>query len=99
MRSPQPTRSPLGRWMIAAALLVGVGGGARAQATKDTTPQFNIYGFGQGDFIVDFKRNDPLWYDVNRPSKLPSFPGEFGANGHAYVSPRQSRFGVNATFP
>ena len=99
MRSPQPTRSPLGRWMIAAALLVGVGGGARAQATKDTTPQFNIYGFGQGDFIVDFKRNDPLWYDVNRPSKLPSFPGEFGANGHSYVSPRQSRFGVKATFP
>ena len=86
--------------MIAAAMLVGVAGGAaRAQATKDTTPQFNIYGFGQGDFIIDFKRNNPDWYDVNRPSKLPSFPDEFGANGHSYVSPWQSRFGVNATFP
>lgn len=100
MRSPNTTRLPRARLAIAAALFVGFAGGvAHAQATKDTTPKFDIYGFGQGDFIVDFKRNDPAWYDVNRPSKLPSGPNEFGKNGHSYVSPRQSRFGVNATFP
>src|SRR6476469_9042950 len=100
MRSPRTTRSPFARVVLGAALLAGIAGsGAVAQATKDTTPKFDIYGFGQGDFIVDFKRNDPNWFDVNRPSKLPSNPDEFGKNGHSYVSPRQSRFRVNATFP
>jgi outer membrane DcaP-like protein len=100
MRSPSTTRSPFARVVLGVALLAGIAGsGALAQVTKDTTPKFDIYGFGQGDFIVDFKRNDPNWFDVNRPSKLPSNPDEFGRNGHSYVSPRQSRFGVNATFP
>jgi hypothetical protein len=68
-------RSRLSRLAVVAALLVGVAGGAlRAQATKDTTPKFDIYGFGQGDFIVDFKRNNPDWFDVNRPSRQPSNP-------------------------
>lgn len=100
MSSPRPMRSRLSRLAVVAALLVGVAGGAlRAQATKDTTPKFDIYGFGQGDFIVDFKRNNPDWFDVDRPSRLPSNPDEFGKNGHTWVSARQSRFGVNATFP
>jgi len=100
MRSPRTTRSPFARVVLGAALLAGIAGsGAFAQATKDTTPKFDIYGFGQGDFVVDFKRNNPEWFDVNRPSKLPSNPDEFGKNGHSYLSPRQSRFGVNATFP
>ena len=100
MRSLRISRAPLARWITAAMLTAGVGiGSVGAQAVKDTTPKFDIYGFGQGDFIIDFKRNDPAWYDVNRPSKLPSNPDQFGANGHSYVSPRQSRFGVNATFP
>lgn len=100
MRSTDTPRRLLSRLVLATALIVGAGGGvAGAQATKDTTPKFDIYGFGQGDFIVDFKRNNPQWFDVNRPSRLPSFPGEFGRNGHTYVSARQSRFGVSATFP
>jgi len=100
MSSPRATRAPLSRWTIAAALLAAaLGRTASAQATKDTTPKFDIYGFGQADFIVDFKRNDPNWFDVNRPSKLPSNQNEFGEDGHSYLSPRQSRFGVKATFP
>ena len=58
-----------------------------------------IYGFGQADAIGDFKQNNPDWYDVNRPSKLPSFPEEFGEDGHFYLSPRQSRFGVKGVLP
>jgi len=62
-------------------------------------PTLEIYGFGQADAIADFKVNDPNWYDVNRPSKLPSFPGEFGNDGHFYLSPRQSRFGAKGVLP
>src|SRR5947208_11019984 len=34
-----------------------------------------------------------------RPSKLPSFTGEFGRDGRFYASVRQSRFGVKSTVP
>ena len=66
---------------------------------QDQKPALTIYGFGQGDAIADLKQNDPSWYDVNRPSKLPSFANQFGENGHFYLSPRQSRFGAKSTIP
>ena len=72
---------------------------AQAPAPAATTPTIEIYGFGQADAIADFKQNDPNWYDVLRPSKLPSFPHEFGHDGHFYLSPRQSRFGATGTLP
>jgi hypothetical protein len=62
-------------------------------------PELEIYGFGQADAIVDFEQNNPDWYDVLRPSKLPAFHHEFGNDGHFYLSPRQSRFGAKATLP
>ena len=71
-------------------------GGQAASASNDTTLRFEIYGFGQGDIGYDFGRMNPQWYDVVRPSKLPSFADEFGKNGNAWASPRQSRFGVKA---
>jgi hypothetical protein len=58
-----------------------------------------IYGFGQADAIEDFKQVDPNWYDAVRPTKLPSFQDQFGANGHFYLSPRQSRLGVKGEIP
>jgi len=61
--------------------------------------RFELYGFGQADLGFDFKRSDPNWYDVNRPSKLPSFDDEFGRNGNSFVSVRQSRLGAKAAFP
>jgi hypothetical protein len=72
---------------------------ANAQASPPDSTKVTIYGFGQGDYITDFPRNDPLWFDVNRPSKLPSGPFEFGEDGHSYLSPRQSRLGAKATIP
>ena len=68
-------------------------------AASAQKPTLEIYGFGQADAIADFKVNDPNWYDVVRPSKLPSFPGEFGSDGHFYLSPRQSRFGAKGVLP
>jgi DcaP outer membrane protein len=58
-----------------------------------------LYGSVQADAIVDFRRNDPTWYDVNRPTKLPPTPDAFGSNHHFYLSPRQSRLGVTGNVP
>ena len=35
----------------------------------------DIYGFAQLDTGYDFGQNDPNWFDVMRPTKLPSFTG------------------------
>jgi len=58
-----------------------------------------IYGFVQTDAGYDFGRNDPDWYDVVRPSKLPAFENEFGKDGVTYFSVRQTRFGVKSWLP
>jgi hypothetical protein len=85
------------RAVVTCALLGIAGGTAAAQgqaAQGDTTLRFEIYGFGQGDIGFDFGRMNPQWFDVVRPSKLPSTPDEFGKNGNFWASARQSRFGV-----
>jgi hypothetical protein len=71
---------------------------ARAQAPA-AAPSLEIYGFGMADSIADFNQNDPNWYDVVRPSKLPNAPNQFGEDGHFYLSARQTRFGTRATLP
>jgi hypothetical protein len=68
-------------------------------AAQDSTRHFEIYGFAQGDAIGDFKSNNPDWFDVNRPSRLPATPDEFGHNGHSWLSARQSQFGTKASIP
>src|SRR6476661_5660169 len=86
------------RVVVACALLSIASSAAAAQAaSNDTTLRFEIYGFGQGDIGFDFARMNPQWFDVVRPSKLPSTPDEFGKNGNFWASARQSRFGVKAT--
>jgi hypothetical protein len=62
-------------------------------------PSMDLYGFLQLDMIYDIKVNNPDWFDVNRPSKLPSFSGEFGKDGNTYASVRQTRFGVKGAQP
>ena len=63
----------------------------------EPTSYMDIYGFAQLDLIYDVKVNDPDWFDVNRPSKLSAFPGEFGKDGHTYFSVRATRFGVKGS--
>jgi DcaP outer membrane protein len=85
-------------WLLACALvLLATHARAQGQAGQGPPapkPGLEIYGFGQADAIVDFDTNNPDWYDVMRPSKLPAFRNEFGQDGHFYLSPRQSRFGA-----
>ena len=83
------------RAVVTGALLSIASGAAAAQAaSNDTTLRFEIYGFAQGDIGFDFGRMDPKWFDVVRPSKLPSTSDEFGKNGNFWASARQTRFGV-----
>ncbi len=59
----------------------------------------NIYGFTMLDAGYDFGQVDPNWYDVVRPTKLPSYHDEFAPSGNVYASVRQTRFGVKSSSP
>ncbi len=71
---------------------------ANASAAEKTAP-FEAYGFAQVDYVQDFKRVDPAWADTLRASKIATTPGQFGTDGQAVLSARQSRFGVTGAVP
>jgi hypothetical protein len=60
---------------------------------------FQVYGFAMLDAGYQFKQNHPDWFDVIRPTKLPSFRDEFAPNGKVYYGVRQSRLGVKSSTP
>jgi len=61
-----------------------------------TPSTFEIYGFAMMDAGYNAKQIHPDWYDVVRPTKLPSFQNEFGTDGHTYFSARQTRLGFKS---
>ena len=69
------------------------------QAQPEPKQSLEIYGFAMLDAIYDVNSNDPNWFDTERPSKLPSFSGQFGRDGNTYLSVRQTRFGVKGSQP
>src|SRR5512142_325843 len=81
---------------IATFVLMCLGLPAIAQdANPDASkPYLDIYGHAMVDTGYDFKQIDPNWFDVVRPTKLPSFQNEFGKEGNSYAGVRQSRFGA-----
>ncbi len=91
--------SLIGRSGILGFTLAAAGISAPAQAA-DGQRSFEIYGFAQADYIQDFGRVNPDWEDTLRPSRIPvANPEEFGSDGQAMVSVKQSRFGVKGNFP
>ena len=106
-------RRTTGGWLnallVAAVVLAAGATRARAQTTPAETTQpppepdqkatFEIYGFAMLDTGYQFKQNDPNWFDVVRPTKLPAFEDQFGADGRWFSSVRQTRFGVRSTLP
>ena len=76
---------------------------AQAPAQKPTRPErgtaMDLYGFVMLDSGYDFATNNPDWFDVNRPSKLNAFPGEFAPDGKVWFGVRQTRFGVKTATP
>ena len=68
--APSPTPSP-----------------APVQAASDnkTPPRLDVYGFAMLDMGYQTKQNDPDWFDVVRPVKLPAFENQFGEDGHFFA--------------
>src|SRR5258705_10305723 len=73
---------------------------AAAQApAPQPRPSIHIYGFALLHMGFQQEQNNPDWYDVLRPTSLPSFEHEFGQGGHNFAGFRQSRLGVKTTTP
>ena len=72
---------------------------APADPNAAAKAHLDISGFAMVDSGYDFKQNDPDWFDVMRPSKLPAFKDEFGKNGKFYAGVRQSRLGFSGYVP
>ncbi|GFE82824.1 hypothetical protein GCM10011487_48240 [Steroidobacter agaridevorans] len=70
-----------------------------ALSAEDTNTTMDLYGFVMLDTGYQSKQNDPDWFDVVRPTKLPAFEDEFGADGNWFASVRQTRFGVKTSTP
>src|SRR4030095_14222711 len=65
-----------------------------AQINKSS---FEVYGYIQTDAGYNFNTIDPDWFDVMRPTKLPTYKNEFGPAGNYFMSVRQTRFGVKSS--
>jgi hypothetical protein len=70
-----------------------------AGAEKKGESSFEVYGFAMMDSGYQFRSNHPDWFDVVRPTKLPSFEGEFDPDGKTFFGVRQTRLGVKSTTP
>ncbi|WP_263365775.1 DcaP family trimeric outer membrane transporter [Edaphobacter bradus] len=64
-----------------------------------TGSSVDVYGFVMLDSGYNFGANDPNWFDVVRPTKLPAFAGQFGPNGSTYWGVRQTRIGIKTLTP
>jgi hypothetical protein len=72
------------------------GSPVEAAAEEEPSAVFEIYGFAMTDTGYNFGATDPDWFDVVRPTKLPSFENEFGRDGQVFFGARQSRLGVKS---
>ncbi len=76
-----------------------------ADATQEATPKseakprLDVYGFAMLDMGYQSGQNDPNWFDVLRPTKLPSYENEYGEDGRFFAGVRQSRLGVKGFIP
>lgn len=68
-------------------------------STETEATEIEIYGHAMLDMGYQTKQNDPDWFDVVRPTKLPSFDDEFGDDGNFFSGVRQSRLGVKTSTP
>ena len=70
-----------------------------AASAQETGKRLDLYGFAMLDMGYETGQSDPDWFDVLRPTKLPSFEDEFGDDGHTFAGVRQSRLGVKGFLP
>ena len=88
------------RTLLAACFaLVLAAAAAPALAQDEDQGRMEIYGFAMLDMGYENGQSDPDWFDVMRPTKLPTFEDEFGGDGHFFAGVRQSRLGFKAWMP
>ncbi len=99
--------------VVTALLLSGAASSLRAQTPQTSAPtptqttptpdesktRMDLYGFTMLDTGFDVEQNNPDWFDVVRPTKLPAFADEFGKDRHFFEGVRQTRFGVKTYTP
>jgi hypothetical protein len=85
--------------VTAIATAVGLAGTSMSVSAAEGEKSFEVYGFAQLDYIQDFGRVNPDWEDTLRPSRIPTDDEQFGDDGQANLSVKQSRFGVKAALP
>ena len=95
MRQQRPRSGAGVLGMVLALLMTGLASGVLAQGGS----RAEIYGHAMLDMGYQTKQNAPDWFDVVRPTKLPSFENEFGEDGRWFSSVRQSRLGVRTFTP
>ena len=84
------------------APVVAPGSAAEEKAPDPGKARVEIFGQIMLDAIYDFKRVDPDWNSVLRPSKIPvNCPGDAGCgkDGETNFSIRQSKLGFRAFIP
>jgi hypothetical protein len=85
------------RWVVLAIVAGGMCMASAAHAQNET--RFEIYGFAMMDMGYQTKQNASDWFDVLRPTKLPSVKNEFGEDGRFFASVRQTRLGFKSFTP
>ena len=68
-------------------------------APAEPGPRMDIYGAAMLDMGYQSGQNDPNWFDVVRPTKLPAYENEYGEDGRYFAGVRQSRLGVKGYAP
>lgn len=95
-------RATLLQSLAIGSTLMFFGAGAALPAEQSEQPEgstMEIYGFAMLDMGYKKIQNDPAWFDVVRPTKLPSFDNEFGQDDNWFMGVRQTRFGVKTSTP
>jgi hypothetical protein len=77
----------------------GLSAPAQDNTPDPSKPYGDIYGFAMVDTGYNFNQIDPDWFDVVRPTKLPSSKDEFGKDGNFFAGVRQSRLGFKGYIP
>lgn len=70
-----------------------------AESSRADATSITFAGHAVLDMGYQSNQSDPDWFDVLRPTKLPSSDNEYGDDGKFYASVRQSRFGVSTLTP
>jgi hypothetical protein len=84
---------------MALAVAAAVARAEEEPEDENAKPRFDIYGHVMTDVGYNADQIDRDWFDVVRPTKLPSFEDEFAPDGETYFSVRQTRFGVQSWLP